>query len=68
MNPNQIIEPEWLLPYEGMEIGESFFVPTLRPAEFIYAADCGAKRVGIRVKCFVTTKDEYVGVRVWRTA
>ena len=39
-------EPEWVFPFNGMEVGESFFIPTLRFAEMIYAIDCGAKRAG----------------------
>ena len=66
MNPKQILEPEWLFPFEGMSIGDSFFIPTLRPAEMIYSIDCGAKRAGIRVKSFYTTKDDQLGVRTWR--
>ena len=68
LNPTQLIEPEWLLPFEGMAIGESFFIPTLRPAELIYSIDCGAKRAGIRVKSYVIQQDNYLGVRCWRTA
>jgi ethanolamine utilization microcompartment shell protein EutL len=68
LNPTQIIEPEWLLPFEGMAIGESFFIPTLRPAELIYSIDCGSKRAKVRVKSYVTTKEGYLGVRCWRTA
>lgn len=68
LNPSQIIEPEWLLPFEGMAIGESFFIPTLRPAELIYSIDCGSKRAKVRVKSYVTTKEGYLGVRCWRTA
>jgi hypothetical protein len=49
-----------------MEVGESFFIPTLRFAEMIYAIDCGAKRAGVRVKSYVTTKDNHIGVRTWR--
>ena len=66
LNPIQILEPEWLLPFEGMGIGDSFFIPTLRPAELIYSIDCGAKRVGIKVKAYVSAKDEKLGVRAWR--
>jgi hypothetical protein len=68
LNPTQLIEPEWVLPFEGMAIGESFFIPTLRPAELIYSIDCGAKRVGMRVKSYVTHQEGYLGVRCWRTA
>jgi hypothetical protein len=68
LKPTQIIEPEWLLPFEAMDIGDSFFIPTLRPAELIYSIDCGAKRAKIRVKSYVTVEDKYIGVRCWRTA
>jgi hypothetical protein len=63
-----IEEPEWVFPFQGMEVGESFFVPTLRFAEMIYAIENGAKRDGIRVKCYVTSKDEHLGVRAWRVS
>lgn len=66
MTPNQILEPEWLFPFEGMGIGDSFFVPTLRPAEMMYAIDCGAKRVRIKVKCYYTASEGQLGVRTWR--
>ena len=66
MNPNELVEPEWILPFEGMRVGESFFIPTLRPSELIYAIDCGAKRAQVRVKTFVVTKDDLLGVRTWR--
>lgn len=67
MIPTEILEPEWLLPFEGMEIGDSFFIPTLRPAELIYAIDCGAKRIKIKVKSYYTAHDGKLGVRTWRT-
>jgi hypothetical protein len=38
----------------------------LRTSEMIYSIDTGAKRVGIRIKSFVTTKDGHIGVRTWR--
>jgi len=49
-----------------MEVGDSFFVPTLRFAEMIYAIDCGSKRAGIKVKSYVVSKDKHLGVRTWR--
>jgi len=61
-----IIEPEWVFPFEGMDVGDSFFIPTLRFAELIYALDCGAKRAKIRVKSYVSIKDDCIGVRTWR--
>ena len=37
-------EIEWIFPFEGMAIGESFFVPTLKTSHMIYAIESGAKR------------------------
>lgn len=59
-------EPEWIFPYDFMEVGNSFFIPTLRPAQMTYAADNAAKRSGIRVKIFTTEKEGHLGIRVWR--
>jgi hypothetical protein len=61
-----IKEPEWLFPFSGMEVGDSFFIPTLRFAEMIYAIDSGAKREGILVKSYATYEDNHLGVRAWR--
>lgn len=63
----KLSEPEWLLPFESMKVGDSFFIPTLKPAELIYIVDTRAKVAGVRVKSFTTTKDGHIGVRVWRT-
>ena len=68
MNNPDVPEPEWLFPFDAMKVGDSFFIPTLRPAEMIYALDCGAKRAKVRVKSYVTSKEGYLGVRCWRTA
>jgi len=51
-----------------MQVGESFFIPTLRPAQMMYAADSAAKRSRIRVKIFTTEKEGHLGIRVWRVA
>ncbi len=51
-----------------MDVGNSFFIPTLNTAETVYAAECGAKRAKIQVKVFITSKDNHLGVRVWRVA
>ena len=59
-------EIEWIFPFEGMAIGESFFVPTLKTSHMIYAIESGAKRAVVRVKVFVTSKDNHIGVRTWR--
>lgn len=61
-----LTEPEWIFPFEGMSVGDSFFIPTLKTSAMIYAIESGAKRVGIKVKTFVTMKDGCLGVRTWR--
>jgi hypothetical protein len=62
----QLPEPEWVFPFNSMEVGDSFFIPTLRFAQIIYAIDCGSKRAGIKVKSYITSKDKHIGVRTWR--
>jgi len=59
-------EPDWVFPFEVMEVGDSFFVPTLRFAEMIYSIDSGAKRAGIKAKSYIVVKDNHIGVRTWR--
>ena len=59
-------EPEWLFPFESMLVGDSFFIPTLKPSPMIYAIDCGAKRAEVVIRSFVTQKDGCLGVRAWR--
>lgn len=66
MDPRQILEPEWVFPFQGMSVGDSFFIPTLRIPDVMYAVETGAKRAQIRVKAYATVKDEHLGVRVWR--
>jgi hypothetical protein len=58
-------EPEWILPLSGLNIGSSFFIPTLRPSEMIYNIDCAAKEEGIRIKAYVV-HEKFLGVRIWR--
>ena len=59
-------EPEWIFPYEVMEIGDSFFMPTVRPAYGHYIIDITSKRVGIRMKTYTMIEDGVLGVRSWR--
>jgi len=59
-------EPEWIFPFEAMEIGDSFFIPTLHPEELIYSIDCGAKRIKMRFRSFITVHNDLIGVRSWR--
>ena len=61
-------EPEWIFPYDYMTVGESFFIPTVRPAQMMYAADIAAKTARVRVKIFTCEKEGHLGIRVWRVA
>jgi hypothetical protein len=60
-------EPVWLFPFEGMGIGDSFFVPTLKPSHLIYCVDTRAKAAKIKVKAYAVCEEQTLGVRVWRT-
>jgi ethanolamine utilization microcompartment shell protein EutL len=64
---SKLEEPEWIFPFEGMRVGDSFFIPTLKPAEMIYTLDTQAKLSKVRVKAYATSKDGCIGVRAWRT-
>lgn len=59
-------EPGWIYPFMGMNIGDSFFIPTMKSAEIIYSVTEAAKTYGIRTKAFASMKDGIMGVRVWR--
>ena len=60
-------EPVWLFPFEGMEIGSSFFIPTMKISEMIYTVETQAKKAGSLVRAYATTsQDDYMGIRVWR--
>ena len=59
-------EPEFVFPYPAMEIGDSFFMPTVRPAYGHYVIDVTSKRVGLRMKVFTVVEKGVLGVRAWR--
>jgi hypothetical protein len=50
----------------GMEVGDSFFIPTMKSGEIIYSAMEAGKEFGIRTKAYATMKEGIMGVRVWR--
>ena len=68
MTLKRIEEPEWLLPFEFMKVGDSFFIPTLKPADLIYKIDTRAKIAKVKVKIYPSSKDGCLGVRVWRVS
>jgi hypothetical protein len=59
-------EPEWYLPFDHMKVGDSFFIPTLKPAQMLYIVDTRAKAAGVKVRSFTSSKDGCLGLRVWR--
>lgn len=63
----RVEEPEWIFPFQQMLQGESFFIPTLKPAEMIFIVDTRAKAAKVKVKAFASSKEGHLGVRVWRT-
>lgn len=66
MSLNDYEEPEWLLPFDEMRVGDSFFIPTLRPAQLIYVINTRSKVAKVKVLCKAVSNDGYLGVRVWR--
>jgi hypothetical protein len=66
MTEIKLQEPEWVFPLDSMEVGDSFFVPTVKPAEMLYKIDTCAKVAKVRVKAFASSKEGHLGVRVWR--
>lgn len=59
-------EPIWLFPFEGMDVGDSFFIPTMKPAYMTNALEEGAKRAKVRIKTYTVNEDGVLGVRAWR--
>ncbi len=57
-----------MFPFDFMEVGDSFFVPTLKPAYMTAIIDERAKTVKLRVKIYPDLKDNCLGVRVWRVS
>lgn len=68
MDENELVgEPVWGFPFEWMSIGQSFFIPTLKPATMLYVVDTRTKDAKVRIKAYTSMKDGVLGVRVWRT-
>jgi hypothetical protein len=59
-------EPEWLFPYQYMKVGDSFFMPTMRPAYAHYIIDKTSKKNGVVMKTYTVKEDDVLGVRSWR--
>lgn len=59
-------EPEFIFPFDYMTSGQSFFIPTLKPASMVYTVNRMAHSAGVRVRVYPASKDGLLGVRVWR--
>jgi hypothetical protein len=66
VEPAPVDEPEWLFPFDFMDVGDSFFIPTMRPSHLLYTIDLAAKKKGFKVKAYVRKEDNVLGVRTWR--
>lgn len=55
-----------MFPFDSMSSGESFFVPTLKPASMVYTVNRMAHLAKVRVRVYPATKDGLLGVRVWK--
>jgi hypothetical protein len=49
-----------------MNIGQSFFIPTLEPAIMLRAIESCAKKARVQIKIYITSKENHLGVRAWR--
>lgn len=59
-------EPEWVFPYEFMNVGDSFFIPTMRPRHMVYIIDVTSKKVKVKMKTYPRHENGVLGVRAWR--
>lgn len=51
-----------------MQVGDSFFIPTLNPTGVIQSIYAAAREVGIDVTCHHALSHGVFGVRTWRVA
>ena len=65
-SPTLSSEPEFIFPFGLMNIGDSFFIPTLRPAQLVYIVNSQAQLAKTRIRVYPAAKDGLLGVRVWR--
>jgi hypothetical protein len=66
IEPAPVDEPEWVFPYEFMNVGDSFFLPTMRPAHMVYIIDVTSKKIKVKIKAYPRHENGVLGVRAWR--
>lgn len=55
------------MPFDLLEIGDSFFIPTVKPAAMLYVIDKRSKIARVKTKSYVASYEGHMGVRCWRT-
>jgi len=60
-------EPVWLFPFDYMELGQSFFIPTMNPDRIIAVAYSRAKLSKVKIIAKRDITEGILGVRVWLT-
>jgi hypothetical protein len=60
-------EPVWLLPFDYMELGQSFFIPTMHPDRIIAVMYSRAKLAKVKIIAKRDVTEGIMGVRVWLT-
>jgi len=51
-----------------MDVGDSFFIPTLKAQYMIDVVNSRAKAAGVKIKAYPYAKDKYIGIGVWLIA
>jgi|694.fasta_scaffold05241_2 hypothetical protein len=49
-----------------LQVGDSFFIPTLKPAAMAVSIHAAAKREGLTVTCKEAINQGALGIRTWR--
>lgn len=59
-------DPQWVFPFQFMEAGQSFFIPTLKPASMTYKVKLQANKAKVKIKVKTVAHLDLLGIRVWR--
>lgn len=61
------IDWDFVTPVGGMQVGDSFFVPSLTPKQTRRDVQYVARQFGKKLRSEVVIEDMLIGVRFWRT-
>jgi hypothetical protein len=62
----KLVDPEWHFPLAGMNVGDSFFVPTNNTEAMTYKVKNESKLCGMKITVRTRVEEEILGIRVWR--